>query len=99
MQKRVIEKLEAMGACSEAIEWLEAQPSQQAAWDNCQNNGWMHWLLGRLDDYHMLNEQQYKQLLAYDAAVGRWDNAGCADHTDRYWCNFLRKHFPKPPRF
>lgn len=39
-----------MGACSDAVEWLEREKFQtsQMAWDKCDRGDWMLWLLGKL---------------------------------------------------
>ena len=36
-------------ACSEAVRWCKTQPSAAAAWDNCEQAGWMFWMLGQTD--------------------------------------------------
>jgi hypothetical protein len=46
--KRVVNSLIKMGACKEAIEWLETQSSIKQAWDTCERGDWMLWLLGKL---------------------------------------------------
>jgi len=39
-------RLEATGACHEAVEWARKQPSRQAAWDKCDRGDWLLWILG-----------------------------------------------------
>ena len=48
MNPAVIRKLESLGACPAAIDWLATQPSIAVAWCECQRGDWMAWLLGRL---------------------------------------------------
>ena len=43
-----IRQLKAIGACSEATDWLKTQPGWQTAWDKCEQGDWMLWLLGKL---------------------------------------------------
>ena len=38
-------QLEAVTACSEAVEWGRKYPTFQVAWDACANPGWMIWWL------------------------------------------------------
>jgi hypothetical protein len=42
------EKLNAMGACADAVEWAHTQPSLAVAWRECERGDWMLWLAGRL---------------------------------------------------
>jgi hypothetical protein len=39
-------KLEAVGACKEAVEWAKSQPSFAEAWETCERGDWMLWLAG-----------------------------------------------------
>ena len=38
--------LERLGACGEAVEWCRTQPDAQTAWERCEREDWMLWLLG-----------------------------------------------------
>ena len=40
-------KLQAIGACLDAVEWARTQPSLAAAWRTCERGDWMLWLAGR----------------------------------------------------
>ena len=44
-----IDKIEAMGACKEAVEWLREKnyKSLAVAWRYCDRGDWMMWLVGR----------------------------------------------------
>ena len=46
-----IERIEALGACAPALDWLRSEqyPSLQAAWDACPRSNWMLWLLSTMD--------------------------------------------------
>ena len=50
MSKTIIDKLNQLGACSDACDWLEKSnfKTSQAAWDGCERGDWMLWLLGKL---------------------------------------------------
>jgi hypothetical protein len=48
MDKRIVEKVRAMGACEDAVEWLSKQKSVKQAWADCERGDWMLWLLGKL---------------------------------------------------
>ena len=39
------DKLAALNACPDAVEWAKTQPSMKAAWANCERGDWMLWLL------------------------------------------------------
>ena len=43
--RAAIDRLNELGACSEAIEWCRGR---EAAWDACERGDWMLWLCGRL---------------------------------------------------
>ena len=47
---KYIHKLEALGACPEALDWLRAEkhPTLAAAWVACPRGDWMLWLIGHL---------------------------------------------------
>jgi hypothetical protein len=42
------ERLRALGACCEAVEWAEKYKTPKAAWRACKNGSWMLWLCGRV---------------------------------------------------
>ena len=42
------ERLIAVGACCEAIEWADKYKTPKAAWMACKNGSWMLWLCGRV---------------------------------------------------
>ena len=42
-----IAKLKAVDACQEALDWLDTQPSLEAAWQVCVRGDWMEWLLNK----------------------------------------------------
>ena len=46
--KRWTDKLVALGACPDAVEWARAYPSLTAAWKVCERADWMLWLAGKL---------------------------------------------------
>jgi hypothetical protein len=41
-------KLVALRACSEAIEYAKTQPDFPTAWDNCKRGDWLLWLAAKL---------------------------------------------------
>ena len=41
------DKLVAMDACSDAVEWAKTQPDLETAWANCERADWMIWLSSR----------------------------------------------------
>jgi hypothetical protein len=47
MNKTIIDKLNRLGACSEAVRWMTTQVSPSVAWRNCKRGDWMLWLLGQ----------------------------------------------------
>ena len=48
MSKYWTDKLVALGACPDAVEWARAYPSLTAAWKVCERADWMFWLAGKL---------------------------------------------------
>ena len=48
MSKHWTDKLVAMGACPDAVEWARDYPSLAAAWKDCKRADWMLWLAGML---------------------------------------------------
>ena len=42
------DKLQALSACSDAVEWACTQPDYETAWRTCQRGDWMLWLAGKL---------------------------------------------------
>ena len=48
MSKYWTDKLVALGACPDAVEWARAYPSLTAAWKVCERADWMLWLAGKL---------------------------------------------------
>jgi hypothetical protein len=48
MTKHWTDKLVAMKACPDAVEWARAHPSLAAAWKACERADWMLWLAGEL---------------------------------------------------
>ena len=46
--KRWTDKLVAMNACPDAVEWARDYPSLAAAWKACKRADWMLWLAGEL---------------------------------------------------
>ena len=47
--RKLADKLSALGACNEAIEWAQAQTDDATAWRECRRGDWMLWLLGQID--------------------------------------------------
>lgn len=47
MNTTTIETLIELGACPEALAWVETQKSQRAAWMACERGDWMIWLIVR----------------------------------------------------
>ena len=45
-----IERIEALGACAPALDWLrsEQHPTLQAAWDACPLGDWLLWVLAAM---------------------------------------------------
>ena len=45
-----IERIEALGACAPALDWLrsEQHPTLQAAWDACPQGDWLLWVLAAM---------------------------------------------------
>ena len=48
MSKHWTDKLVAMNACPDAVEWARAYSSLTAAWKACERADWMLWLAGKL---------------------------------------------------
>jgi hypothetical protein len=48
MSKHWTDKLVAMNACPDAVEWARGYPSLAAAWKACRRADWMLWLAGEL---------------------------------------------------
>ena len=48
MEKHWTDKLMALCACSEAIEWARNYPTLMAAWEACERGDWMLWLAGKV---------------------------------------------------
>ena len=42
------EKLEKMGACSEAVEWEKQFKTLQQGWDACERGDWLLWYAGKM---------------------------------------------------
>ena len=42
-----IKELREMGACQEALDWCQAYPTPDEAWQACKRGDWMLWVLGR----------------------------------------------------
>ena len=40
-------KLQAIGACADAVQWAKDQPSFAKAWTTCKRGDWMLWLAGK----------------------------------------------------
>jgi hypothetical protein len=47
MNPQIIDKLNRLNACSEAVSWLKTQVSPSVAWRNCKRGDHMLWLLGK----------------------------------------------------
>lgn len=45
---RFSERLEQMGACTEAVEWV-GRKGIRKSWETCERGDWMLWLAGRID--------------------------------------------------
>jgi hypothetical protein len=48
MNKRYMDRLVALGACTEALEWAATQETPAKAWASCERGNWMLWWCGRL---------------------------------------------------
>src|SRR3990172_7863694 len=48
MNQIVLQKIENLGPCAEALHWLRTQSSPEAAWKGCERGDWMLWLVGKL---------------------------------------------------
>ena len=42
-------KLQAIGACEDAVAWAKTQPSFAVAWKTCKRGDWMLWLIVKLN--------------------------------------------------
>jgi len=47
--KKLINKLNDLYVCKEAIEWLSSQTTLEEAWKNCERGDWLLWLIAMLD--------------------------------------------------
>jgi hypothetical protein len=65
-------KLEAIGACGDAVAWCRTQPSLAVAWRVCDRGDWMLWLAGRLSGKPGSHRRRKLVLAACDCAeLGR----------------------------
>ena len=62
-------KLQAIGACLDAVEWARTQPSLAAAWRTCERGDWMLWLAGRRID--KLGSMAHRRVVQAAAACAR----------------------------
>ena len=104
-----IERLEAIGACCEAIDWCKTQSDKQTAWENCGRGYWMLWLLWRVspDKLGAMREQLIAvadELSQKDVDVSVAVNeiaivkaAYDAVEDELYAANIVRKHVPEYP--
>ena len=44
---QLVENLEGMDACYDAIAWVRSQPTPRAAWDACHRADWLIWIASR----------------------------------------------------
>lgn len=61
-----IEILRALGACSDSIEWAEAQPDQSpdALWRACTNADWLAWYLEQIAEHNGHGSLAHRQLVS-----------------------------------
>lgn len=57
MNPETYQRLKTLGACSDALEWIEQFPNAQAAWDACEEDDWMDWVLRELKAYTPIIEK------------------------------------------
>ena len=60
-------KLEAMGACGAAVEWVGGR-DLSTAWAECEHPGWMLWLAGRMAGKDGWSDRRAIILVAADIA-------------------------------
>ena len=84
-----IKYLRKLEACEAAVVYASQFETLQAAWDNCEREDWMYWLL-------------VKTAVPHDTGPGGGSCPGCSLQerlnslkTDRGRCNLMRKLFPK----
>ena len=61
-------KLQAIGACADAVTWAKEQPSFTEAWAACERGDWMLWLAGKMRDKPDWPTRQQLVLAACDCA-------------------------------
>jgi hypothetical protein len=62
--KHWCDRLEAVGACDEAVAWARTQPSPEAAWQNCDRGDWMLWIVGRVAGGEIGSPERRRLVLA-----------------------------------
>lgn len=107
MKTDIVEKLKALHACDEAVEWISYRRSPETAWKNCNRGDWMLWLLGKLGK-RVPKEKLATTTAAYaDAYAAAADAAIAATAADadydvrkqvlKQCADIVRKHYPNPP--
>ena len=61
-------KIKRLGACDEAVEWIQEYETPQEAWVACECGNWMMWLLGRLSGPPESNSRKKLVLTACQCA-------------------------------
>ncbi len=76
--------LRALGACDDALEWVEAQPDQsrEALWRECQRADWMLWYLGTLVDRDGYGSKVHRRVILIACLCARtasihWRDPSC----------------------
>ena len=64
--------LSAIGACSEALDWLRALPAGttwQQAWDRCERGDWLAWLLHHTEDPQLWGSRRHRHWYGAKAEI------------------------------
>lgn len=68
MTDDIMKSLKAMGACAEGMAWAATQPDWETAWANCDNPGWMCFIIDlRLEERRRM---ELSAKLAMDTPLG-----------------------------
>lgn len=94
-----VRELRRIGACAEAIEWAERQPSPASAWRACGRGDWMLWIVGRMACKYGSAAHPALVLCACEVARTALRHVPAARTASlRASANIVRRHYPRPPK-
>ncbi len=76
-----IEPIRRMGACDDALVWLEDYASLADAWEKCDRGDWMLWLLRQLSDVNLVGLEGITLSMVRAAYATAYDAFA---HVDQY---------------